>query len=95
MEFFLAAGVLISVIGAMAFLLVYKKSGSGTFLYLCICSILVLISSGAAMVGSISPALVSYTGPLVDMSLGLFGFSMAVASCWLVYTFKLAGERYD
>lgn len=45
--------------------------------------------------GSLSPGLIAYTRPLVDISLALFGVSMAVASGWLAYTFRLAGERID
>ena len=45
--------------------------------------------------GSISPGLIAYTSPIVDISLALFGVSMAVASGWLTYTFRLAGERID
>ena len=95
MELYLAVAVLASAAGALAFLAVHKKSGANTFFYMCICSILVFISSAAAMIGSLSPELIAYTSPLVDISLALFGVSMAVASGWLTYTFKLAGERID
>ena len=95
MELYLAAAVLASAVGALAFLQVHKKSGSGTFFYLCLGSALIFISAGAATMGSLSPALFPYTSPLVDVSITAFGISMAVASGWLTYTFKLAGERVD
>jgi hypothetical protein len=95
MELYLAVAVLVSAVGAFAFLVVHKKSGANTFFYLCICSILIFIGSGAAAMGSLSPGLIAYTIPLVDISLALFGVSMAVASGWLAYTFRLAGERID
>jgi hypothetical protein len=95
MELYMVGAVLASATGALAFLMVHKKSGSGTFFYLLICSIVVFIGSGAAAIGGISPALIIYTSPLVDISLALFGISMAVACGWLVYSLKLAGERFD
>ncbi|HEY3422960.1 MAG TPA: hypothetical protein VGK13_07340 [Methanocellaceae archaeon] len=94
-ELYMLIAVLASAAGALAFLLVHKKSGTGTFFYLCLCSTLVFISTCAAAIGSLSPALIAYAGPLVDISIALFGVSMAAASGWLAYTFKLAGERFD
>jgi hypothetical protein len=87
--------VLASAAGLIAFIQVHKKSGSGTFFYLCVCSVLIFISAIAATIGSLNPALFAYTRPLVDISIAAFGISMAVASGWLIHTFKLAGERVD
>ncbi len=95
MELYMVDAVLASAAGALAFLQVHKRSGSGTFFYLYLCSTLVFISASAATIGSLSPALIAYTGPLIDISIAVFGISMAVVSGWLVYTFKLAGERID
>jgi hypothetical protein len=95
MELYIAAAVLTSAAGALAFLQVHKRSRSGTFFYLCICSILVFISASAAAIGGLSPALIAYTSPIIDISIAVFGVSMAVASGWLAYTFKMAGERVD
>jgi len=95
MELYMAVAVFTSAAGALAFLMAHKSSRSGTFFYLCVCSILIFISTSAAATGSLSPALAAYTSPLIDISLAVFGITMAVASGWLVYTFKLAGERID
>jgi hypothetical protein len=95
MQLYMAAAVLASAAGTLAFIRVHKMSGSRTFFYLCLCSILVFISSSAATIGSLSPVLFAYTSPIVDISIAAFGISLAIASGWLTYTFKLAGERVD
>ena len=95
MELYTAATLLASAVGLLAFLQVHKRSGSGTFFYLCLCSILIFISASAATTGSLSPALFAYMSPLIDISIAAFGIFMAVASGRLIHTFKLAGERVD
>ncbi len=95
MKLYVVAAVLASAAGALAFIRVYKRSGPGTFFYFCLCSILIFISASAAVIGSLSPASIAYMSPLVDISIAAFGISMAVASGWLAYSFRLAGERLD
>ncbi len=95
MKLYLIAAVLTSATGALAFILVNKSSRSGIFFYLCLCSILLFISASAAAISSFSPVLIAYTSPLIDISIVFFGISLAVASGWLAYSFKLAGEHVD
>lgn len=95
MKSYVVAAVLASAASALAFIRVYKRSGTGTFFYFCICSILLFISASAAAIGGLSPASIVYTIPLADISIAAFGVSMAVASGSLAYSFRLAGERFD
>lgn len=95
MKLYIATAVLASATGALAFIRVYKRSGSGTLFCLCLCSIFIFIGASAAAISSLSPMLTAYASPLMDVSILFLGVSMAAASGWLAYTFKLAGERFD
>ena len=72
MKLYLVAAVLASAAGALAFILVNKSSRSGTFFYLCLCSILLFISASAAAISSLSPVLIAYTSPIIDVSIVIF-----------------------
>jgi hypothetical protein len=78
--------VLSSAVGSLAFRHVYKITQVGTFLYLYAALISLLVAACAYAIS---------LSPMMDIGIAASGISMAVASGWLAYTFRLAGERVD